>query len=735
MDVTAGDGREWNYARRGGVAASGAALPDGAANRWENPVLWAGEIERSEHRKDSRLFRDDVIGVPLELVAAGKAYEAIGEYARKISQLRRTPVHFAMHCPPRSDSSNWHAHVVYAGRRLTPDGRSFSPKRDRAQDHKELINEHKAIWTTVCAEYGVELDFSGPVSEQPLAHLGPQAAGIERTAAHRETTDRLVGAIRDAGGEVSDARELSSVAHAAHAGESVTDLVMREGGPATTVGKRAKRPKPLRREVHEHPWIQLGKWSIPAPGPDEFDGVPEPAYTLALAAERPRPRPATVVEAPLVAASELPHMPPVPVRAATRPRPRPAAVVEAPLVAASELPRLPPVPVRAATRPRPRPATVVEAPLVAASELPRLPPVSVRAVTRPRPRPAAVVEAPLVAASELPRLPPVSVRAVTRPRPRPAAVVEAPLVAASELPRLPPVPVRAATRPRPRPAAVVEAPLVAASELPRLPPVSVRAVTRPRPRPAAVVEAPLVAASELPRLPPVPVRAATRPRPRPAAEVEAPLVAASELPRLPPVPVRAATRPRPRPAAEVEAPLVAASELPRLPPVPVRAATRPRPRPAAEVEAPLVAASELPRLPPVSVRAVTRPRPRPAAEVRPDVPPLDLQFTPDAMTDSPELRGLVNEYRNASNHGDVAWRLASPLQWDGDIDAVHAFRLFAGGRERYRGKHALLTIGRMYDVLGGGSGDDGGGATEIAIGAAEELSRHRDLARDRGPAR
>ena len=344
MDVTAGDGREWNYARRGGVAASGAALPDGAANRWENPVLWAGEIERSEHRKDSRLFRDDVIGVPLELVAAGKAYEAIGEYARKISQLRRTPVHFAMHCPPRSDSSNWHAHVVYAGRQLTADGRSFSPKRDRAQDREELIDRHKAIWTAVCAEYGVELDFSGPVSEQPLAHLGPQAAGIERTAAHRETTDRLVGAIRAAGGEVSDARELSSVAHAAHAGESVTDLVMREGGPATTVGQRAKRPKPSRREVHEHPWIQLGKWSIPAPGPDEFDGVPEPAYTLALAAERPRPRPAAVVEAPLVAASELPRMPPAPVRAATRPRPRPAAVVEAPLVAASELPRMPPVP-------------------------------------------------------------------------------------------------------------------------------------------------------------------------------------------------------------------------------------------------------------------------------------------------------------------------------------------------------------------------------------------------------
>ena len=181
MDVRAADGRERHYARRGGVAASGAALPEGAAQRWADPILWAGEIELVERRKDSRLMRDDVLGIPLELVASGQAHDAVAEYAQELARMHRTPVHFAIHTPPRSDSSNWHAHIVYAGRRLAPDGRSFEAKRDRSQDRDELIAMHKAIWTRVCAERGVEVDFAGPVSEQPLAHLGPRSAGIDGT--------------------------------------------------------------------------------------------------------------------------------------------------------------------------------------------------------------------------------------------------------------------------------------------------------------------------------------------------------------------------------------------------------------------------------------------------------------------------------------------------------------------------------------------------------------------------
>ena len=753
LNVAADDGREWHYARRGGVAASGAALPDGAAKRWKDPVLWAGEIETSERRKDSRLFRDDVIGVPLELVAAGKAYEAIGEYARRLSQLRRTPVHFAMHCPPRSDSVNWHAHVVYAGRQLTADGQSFARKRDRRQDRAELIDEHKAIWSGVCAEYGVELDFSGPVSEQPLAHLGPQAAGIERTSAQRETAKRLAAAIRETGGQVDDVRELASAAQAAHAGETISELLVRDRAPATTAARRASHPKPSRRAVREHACIQLGEWTPPVLDPDDFS-EPVPA--------RLRPRAREDVNAPLVVASELPRASPAPARMVTRPRPGPAADVNAPLVVASELPRASPAPVRMVTRPRPGPAADVNAPLVVASELPRASPAPVRMVTRPRPGPAADVNAPLVVASELPRASPAPVRMVTRPRPGPAADVNAPLVVASELPRASPAPVRMVTRPRPGPAADVNAPLVVASELPRASPAPVRMVTRPRPGPAADVNAPLVVASELPRASPAPVRMVTRPRPGPAADVNAPLIVVSELPRASPAPVRMVTRPRPGPAADVNAPLVVASELPRA--SPARMVTRPRPGPAADVDAPLIVVSELPRASPAPVRMVTRPRPGPAADVNaplvvaselprasperridvtrhrptsvfpPDNDPLDYrQFQPTAVAESedPEVRDLVTAFLDAESYGSVIGRFVDPATWDDDADEQRDYVLISGGSVRYRGMHSLRTIVQMRLVRNKVQDDDGSLAASLLEGGVLSLSRQRDMARGR----
>ena len=435
LNVTADDGREWHYARRGGVAASGSALPEGAARRWADPILWASEIEAAERRKDSRLMRDDVLGIPVALVAAGKAYEVVAEYAQRISRLRRTPVHFALHPPPRGDSSNWHVHVIYAGRQLTADGQSFARKRDRSQDRAELIDQHKAIWSEVCAEYGVELDFSGPVSEQPLAHLGPQAAGIERMAARCETVERLAAGIRETGGQVDDLHELASAAQAAHGGETISELLARDRAPVTTAARRALRPKPSRRAVHEHACTQLGAWTPPGLDSDDF---PEPVRSRPQAVEvvvapLHRPRVLEVVVAP-------PHRPRVPEVVVAPPhRPRVPEVVVAPL----HRPRV--LEVVVAPLHRPRVLEVVVAP-------PHRPRVLEVVVAPPhRPRVPEVVVAPL----HRPRVPEVVVAPLHRPRvlevvvaplhrPRVLEVVVAPL----HRPRVPEVVVAPPHRPR-----------------------------------------------------------------------------------------------------------------------------------------------------------------------------------------------------------------------------------------------------------------------------------------------
>ena len=398
LNVTADDGREWHYARRGGVAASGAALPAGAAKRWRDPVLWAGEIEAAERRRDSRLMRDDVLGVPLELVASGQAHDAVAAYAQELARMHRTPVHFAIHTPPRSDSSNWHAHIVYAGRRLTADGRSFEARRDRSQDRDALVDVHKAAWKRVCAEYGVSLDFSGPVTEQPLAHLGPQASGIERMAARCETVERLAAGIRETGGEVDDLRELASAAQAAHGGETITELLARDRAPVTTAARRALHPKPSRRAVREHECTRLGAWIPPVLDPDDFpEPVPvrhRPRVLEVVAAPLHRPRVLEVVVAP-------PHRPRVPEVVVAPPhRPRVLEVV----VVAPHRPRVLEVVVAPPHRPR-----VLEV-VVAPPHRPRVLEVVVAPPHRPR-----VLEV-VVAPPHRPRVLEVVVAPPHRPR-------------------------------------------------------------------------------------------------------------------------------------------------------------------------------------------------------------------------------------------------------------------------------------------------------------------------------
>ena len=61
-----------------------------------------------------------------------------------------------------------------------------------------------------------------------IAHLGPRAAGIERKAAVRETAERMVGVIGAAGGRVEGMHEVASAAQAAHAGETISELLARD---------------------------------------------------------------------------------------------------------------------------------------------------------------------------------------------------------------------------------------------------------------------------------------------------------------------------------------------------------------------------------------------------------------------------------------------------------------------------------------------------------------------------
>ena len=202
---TNGNRRWYDYRARGDIMYSGYALPPGATADWSDPLHWALEIEKCDTRKNSRLFRDDVLAIPWEVKETGLERVALARYAHRVSIRRTTPVHFVIHAPHRKEAElhdshlgnrNIHGHVMYAGRRLKENGREFEAKRDREQDKDGLVREHKEIWKDVLGELGFTVDFSGPFSLAPKPHLGPKWAELERVACRNEAADRLVESVK-----------------------------------------------------------------------------------------------------------------------------------------------------------------------------------------------------------------------------------------------------------------------------------------------------------------------------------------------------------------------------------------------------------------------------------------------------------------------------------------------------------------------------------------------------------
>ena len=231
--------RTFDYTHRTAVVQTGCALPAGASDAWRDPLEWAHRVEAADKRKNSRQCRDDMVGIPIALVDAGTHAAAIQEYAERLAAEHSTPVHFVIHQPDRG-GKNWHAHVVYAGRRIDPeDGDRFAAKRDRTQDladrkdkdgnvteHRGIHHRHRTHWSEVCQGHGLALDWTP--SETPQIHIGPQACALERREIVQETSERMAQAITDTGEAPPDPqtlRECAELAHGINDGLTVRDML------------------------------------------------------------------------------------------------------------------------------------------------------------------------------------------------------------------------------------------------------------------------------------------------------------------------------------------------------------------------------------------------------------------------------------------------------------------------------------------------------------------------------
>lgn len=143
------DGKVFDYRRKIGVAWTGILAPEHTPKELlDAQTLW-NTVERIENRKNARLGREMIIGLPhqvdLEIhIAMLRAFVASYLTARGMI----TDV--AIHRPPvehGGDPRNWHAHVLLTDRPITPDG--FAAHKDRSWNAKENLLLWRKAWADI----------------------------------------------------------------------------------------------------------------------------------------------------------------------------------------------------------------------------------------------------------------------------------------------------------------------------------------------------------------------------------------------------------------------------------------------------------------------------------------------------------------------------------------------------------------------------------------------------------
>ena len=315
----------------------------------------------------------------------------MGRFSQRVAEDEGTPVHWIVH---DVDSDNPHGHALYAGRRL--DGaEAFAKKRDTRQDQKSgrgrqsIVDRHRAIWTEVCREFGVEIDFA-PQGERAQKHIGPRAWHQERKAIERETAE-TINSVLDS---PADPGDLQRAAAARQAGLTVSEALRMPRPPRTESMLDAPKPQQPAPDVELRPAAEAASAVTMRPAPETTPDLElSPQATAGRQLEvRPAPTPVPDVKLRPGAAVRDVAMRPAPEPAPDRelrPRTGTAPDVElhpgpAPAPDVEIRPQATPAP-HVRTRPRPAPSRDVKQ---------RPVPVPVPNVTiRPRPAPAPDVKA------------------------------------------------------------------------------------------------------------------------------------------------------------------------------------------------------------------------------------------------------------------------------------------------------------------------------------------------------
>jgi|SRR5579883_636138 len=186
-----------DYTRRRGVESAFTLAPAGAPEWALTPERLWNEAEKAETRKNSTLAREVELALPACL--SPQERQAIArEFAAALVDRYGVAVSAAIHSPGKGDERNFHAHILFTTREMTPAGlgkktrilddlktgpKEVTALRELAAD---IINEALAD-----ANSDIRVDHRSfkerGIEREPTTHLGPAASEIERRG---EQSDR-----------------------------------------------------------------------------------------------------------------------------------------------------------------------------------------------------------------------------------------------------------------------------------------------------------------------------------------------------------------------------------------------------------------------------------------------------------------------------------------------------------------------------------------------------------------
>lgn len=178
-----------DYSKKSDVIESMILAPDNAPTFCNNSSdLW-NEVEKTEKRKDSQLFREVTLALPKEQDHEQNK-SCVEEYCKSNFISQGMVAHISYHA---SKKDNPHAHVMLTMRELKKEG--FGQK-NRSWNNKENINNWRESWANTVNKHLEKNDIDQNIDHRsledqglnrtPQIHVGSSAMEMEKRGVHSE---------------------------------------------------------------------------------------------------------------------------------------------------------------------------------------------------------------------------------------------------------------------------------------------------------------------------------------------------------------------------------------------------------------------------------------------------------------------------------------------------------------------------------------------------------------------